>query len=87
MPSRLTGHGVIGRLGVLVSRNDGCEAAGNGVSVPRDSHDLTARQPRLNDEVGEQRNQENDREKLHMDADERGRSLAFARMRDNHGQA
>jgi hypothetical protein len=37
--------------------------------------------------VGEQCNQENSREKLHMDAGERGRSLAFARMRDNRGQA
>ena len=72
---------------MLVSRDDGCEAVGNRVPVPRNSHDLTPRKPRLNDEVGEQRNQEDDREKLHMDADERGRSLAFARMRDNRWQA
>jgi hypothetical protein len=37
--------------------------------------------------VAEQRSQEDDREKLHMEAEERGRSLAFARMRDNLGQA
>jgi len=55
--------------------------------VPRDRHDLTAREPCLNDDVAEQRNQEHDRERLHMDADERGRSLAFARMRDNRGHA
>jgi hypothetical protein len=34
-----------------------------------------------------QRDEERDRKELHLDADWRGASLAFARMRDNRVQA
>ena len=52
-PEPLAGNGVVGRLGVLLSRDRGCEARRHGITMPRDRHNLSARQPRLYDKMSE----------------------------------